>query len=179
GRPPVVVDGPDEIRRKIRELVRAGADVIKVATSGGIMSAGAGPLIPHFRDDEVAMMVTEAAAAGLHVMAHANGAGAQTAVRNGVRSIEHGSYLDDETLEMMVERGTWLVPTLSAPAGIRESIEAGGNFPDHVVAKITELTETAVEGVHKAVRSGVKVAMGTDAPLYPHGKNLRELELLV
>ncbi|WP_337821705.1 amidohydrolase family protein [Amycolatopsis sp. A1MSW2902] len=177
GRPPVVVDGPEEIRRKVRELVRAGADVIKAATSGGVVSGGAGPKIAHFRDDEIAMMVTEAAAAGLHVMAHAHGDGAKAAVRNGVRSIEHGHFLHDETLEMMAERGTWLVPTLSAGVGLRQAVEAGAaGYPDHIVEKIKERTEGSVR---RAVEAGVPIAMGTDAPLYPHGENLLELELLV
>ncbi|MEV5302229.1 metal-dependent hydrolase family protein [Amycolatopsis methanolica] len=176
GRPPVIVDGPEEIRRKIRELVRAGADVIKVATSGGVVSSGAGPRIPHFRDDEIAMMVTEASAAGLHVMAHAHGEGAKAAVRNGVRSIEHGHFLDDETLEMMVARGTWLVPTLSAGVGLRQAAEAGVPYPDHIAEKIRQRSG---DSVRRAVEAGVRIAMGTDAPLYPHGENLLELELLV
>ncbi|MDQ0381375.1 metal-dependent hydrolase family protein [Amycolatopsis thermophila] len=176
GRPPVVVDGPEEIRRKIRELVRAGADVIKVATSGGVVSSGAGPRIPHFRDDEIGMMVSEASAAGLHVMAHAHGEGAKAAVRNGVRSIEHGHFLDDETLEMMAARGTWLVPTLSAGVGLRQAVESGARYPEHIAEKIRERTEGSVR---RAVEAGVRIAMGTDAPLYPHGENLLELELLV
>lgn len=176
GRPPVIVDGPEEIRRKIRELVRAGADVIKVATSGGVVSSGAGPRIPHFRDDEISMMVTEAAAAGLHVMAHAHGEGAKAAVRNGVRSIEHGHFLDDETLAMMADRGTWLVPTLSAGVGLRQAIEAGVPYPEHIVEKIQAPSDNSVR---RAVEAGVRIAMGTDAPLYPHGENLLELELLV
>lgn len=177
GRPPIVVDGPDEIRRKIRELVRAGADVIKVATSGGLVSSGAGPKIAHFRDDEIAMMVTEASSAGLHVMAHANADGAKAAVRNGVRSIEHGHHLDDETLEMMADRGTWLVPTLSAGLGLREAIESGStNYPSHIVEKIQQGND---QSVRRAVAAGVRIAMGSDAPLYPHGENLKELELLV
>ncbi|SFB41048.1 Imidazolonepropionase [Amycolatopsis marina] len=177
GRPPVVVDGPDEIRRKIRELVRAGADVIKVATSGGLVSSGAGPKIPHFRDDEISMMVREAEAAGLHVMAHAHGEGAKAAVRNGARSIEHGNHLDDETLELMAQRGAWLVPTLSAGVGLRESIESGVPYPSHILAKVEE--SQGDQTVRRAVEAGVRIAMGTDAPLYPHGKNLLELELLV
>lgn len=176
GRPPVIVDGPDEVRRKIRELVRAGADVIKVATSGGVVSGGAGPRVAHFRDDEIAMMVTEADSAGLFVMAHANAAGAKAAVRNGVRSIEHGHDLDDETLEMMAERGTWLVPTLSAGLGLREALASGTNLPAQVAAKIQEGPD---DTVRRAVEAGVRIAMGTDAPLYPHGRNLTELELLV
>ena len=176
GRPPVIVDGPDEVRRKIRELVRAGADVIKVATSGGIVSGGAGPGVPHFRDDEIAMMVAEAGAAGRYVMAHASAAGAAAAVRNGVRSIEHGHELDDETLAMMAERGTWLVPTLASGLGLRDAVASGLPLPAQVVAKIQEGPD---DTVRRAVAAGVPIAMGTDAPLYPHGRNLVELELMV
>ncbi len=177
GRPPIVVDGPEEVRRKIRELVRAGADVVKVATSGGLVSSGGGPELAHFRDDEIATMVGEAAAAGRHVMAHAHGAGAKAAVRNGVRSVEHGHQLDDETLAMMAERRVWLVPTLSSGLGLRRSIEAGARYPGHVLAKIEE--SEGDDSVRRAVEAGVPIAMGTDAPLYPHGQNLVELELLV
>jgi imidazolonepropionase-like amidohydrolase len=174
-----VVDGPDAVRQKIRELVRAGADVIKVATSGGLVSGGAGPEIAHFRDDEITMMVTEAAAAGLSVMAHASGAGAKTAVRAGVRSVEHGHQLDDETLAMMAERRVWLVPTLASGVGLREAIEAGTPFPAKVAAKIEELADSAGGDLRRAVQAGVPIAMGTDAPLYPHGRNSFEIELLV
>ncbi|HET7326294.1 MAG TPA: amidohydrolase family protein [Nocardioidaceae bacterium] len=179
GRPPVVVDGPEEVRRKVRELVRAGADVIKVATSGGVVSPGAGSDVAHFRDDEISMMVEEATAAGLFVMAHASAAGAKAAVRNGVRSIEHGQDLDDETIEMMVDRGTWLVPTLSAGLGLAESIEAGHLYPDSIMRKITNVREARASTMSRALEAGVKFAMGSDAPLYPHGKNLREVSLLV
>lgn len=177
GRPPIVVDGPEEVRRKIRELIRAGADVIKVATSGGLVSSGAGPESAHFRDSEIEMMVGEAAAAGRHVMAHAHGAGAKAAVRNGVRSIEHGHQLDDETLAMMAKRRVWLVPTLSSGLGLRQSIESGATFPSQVRAKIEE--SVGDDSLRRAVQAGVPIAMGTDAPLYPHGENLTELELLV
>jgi imidazolonepropionase-like amidohydrolase len=177
GRPPIVVDGPEEIRHKVRELVRAGADVIKAATSGGVVSGGAGPEIAHFRDDEISMMVEEARAAGRHVMAHASGAGAKAAVRNGVRSIEHGNLLDDETLEMMAKQGVWLVPTLSAGLGLRRSVEAGVPYPSHIRDKIEQSGDDRT--VQRAMAAGVPIAMGTDAPLYPHGENLTELRLLV
>lgn len=177
GRPPIVVDGPEEIRSKVRELVRAGADVIKAATSGGLVSSGAGPECAHFRDDEIAMMVREATATGRHVMAHAHGAGAKTAVRNGVRSIEHGHQLDDETLAMMAERRIWLVPTLSSGMGLRRAVEAGEQFPSHVQEKIDQSEDD--DSLRRAIEAGVPVAMGTDAPLHPHGENLTELELLV
>jgi len=179
GRPAIVVDGPEEIRRKVRELVRAGADVIKVATSGGLVSSGAGPQIAHFRDDEITMMVSEAAAAGLAVMAHASGPGAKVAVRNGVRSVEHGHNLDDETLTMMAQRGTWLVPTLASGVGLSNAVQSGMNLPAHIAAKIEETAASSQDDLRRAIAAGVRIAMGTDAPLYPHGRNLDEIELLV
>jgi imidazolonepropionase-like amidohydrolase len=118
GMPDGLVDGPEALRRRVRELVRAGADVIKVATSGGVLSPTDDPRHAHFREDELAALVAEAAAAGRWVMAHAQAAdGVKAAVRAGIRSIEHGIYLDDEAIELMLERGTWLVPTLVAPRG--------------------------------------------------------------
>ena len=180
GRPNTVVDGPEEIRRTVRELIRAGADVIKVATSGGVLSARDDPRHGHFRDDEVAMMVHEAEAAGISVMAHAQATeGIKTAVRNGVRSIEHGIYLDDEAIEMMLDWGTWLVPTLAAPRAVLEQAAAGVPYPDAVLAKARMVLEEHSESVRRAIAAGVTVAMGTDSGVGPHGRNLSELQLLV
>jgi imidazolonepropionase-like amidohydrolase len=124
GRPSGIVDGPDEMRRKVRELIRAGADVIKVFTSGGVLSPRDDPRHAHFRDAELAVLVEEATAAGRFVMAHAQGAdGIKNAVRNGIRSIEHGIYLDDEGISLMLEHGTWLVPT---PVGSSGRARSGG-----------------------------------------------------
>ncbi|MGA7922696.1 MAG: amidohydrolase family protein, partial [Thermoplasmata archaeon] len=131
GHPLQIVDGPDEMRRRVRELVREGADVIKVASSGGVLSPRDDPRHGHFRDDELAVLVAEATAAGLYVMAHAQATeGIKAAVRNGIRSIEHGVYLDDEAISMMLERGTWLVPTLSAPRAIIAAAEAGARLEE-------------------------------------------------
>ena len=180
GRPRTVVDGPEEIRRTVRELVRAGADVIKVATSGGVLSARDDPRHGHFRDDEVAMMVHEAEAAGITVMAHAQATeGIKTAVRNGVRSIEHGIYLDDEAIELMLDWGTWLVPTLAAPRAVLEQAAAGVQYPDAVLAKAKMVLDVHTESVRRAIAAGVTVAMGTDSGVGPHGHNLTELQLLV
>jgi imidazolonepropionase-like amidohydrolase len=131
GRPDTIVDGPDEMRRMVRTLVRYGADVIKVATSGGVLSPRDKPTHAHFRPDELEMLVAEATAAGIPVMAHAQAAeGIKNAVRAGIRSIEHGIYLDDEAISLMLERGTWLVPTLVAPVGVVEAAEAGAQIPE-------------------------------------------------
>jgi imidazolonepropionase-like amidohydrolase len=180
GRPDTVVDGPEEVRRAVRELVRAGADVIKAATSGGVLSARDDPRHGHFRDDEVAMMVAEAAAAGIPVMAHAQGSeGIKTAVRNGVRSVEHGIYLDDEAIELMLDWGTWLVPTLLAPRTVLDQAGAGVPYPDAVLEKAKMVLDVHTESVRRAVDAGVTIAMGTDSGVGPHGDNLRELALLV
>src|SRR3954469_4189201 len=115
GFPSGVCDGVDGVRQKVREVIRAGADVIKIASSGGFFSPADDPMHPTFSQAELDAIVETAADLGVPVMAHAHGAeGIRRAVRAGVRSIEHGTYLDEEAAAMMVERGTWLVPTLTA-----------------------------------------------------------------
>ena len=179
GMPDGLVDGPEAMRRKVRELVRAGADVIKVATSGGVLSPTDDPRHAHFRDDELTALVAEAAAAGRWVMAHAQATdGIKAAVRAGVRSIEHGIYLDDEAIGLMLDRGAWLVPTLVAPRGVLAAAEAGMAIPDAARRKAVEVAEAHADSFRRAVAAGVKVAMGTDSGITPHGRNLAELELM-
>ena len=180
GAPSTVVDGPEEMRRVVRLLVRHGANVIKVATSGGVLSPRDEPRHAHFRDDELQVLVAEADAAGIVVMAHAQGApGIKAAIRAGIRSIEHGIYLDDEAIEMMLERGTYLVPTLVAPRGVIEAAEAGAAIPEASLRKAREVVDIHADSFRRAVEAGVAVAMGTDSGVTPHGRNLRELELMV
>ncbi len=180
GRPSGVVDGPEEMRRVVRQLIRAGADVIKVATSGGVVSPRSDPRHGHFRDDEIAALVTEATAADLFVMAHAQATdGIKAAVRGGIRSIEHGIYLDDEAIEMMLAHDTWLVPTLSAPRAVIAQADAGAPMPDAVVAKARMVTQAHDDSIARAIAAGVKVAMGTDSGVGTHGTNLEELGLMV
>ncbi|MEO5653625.1 MAG: amidohydrolase family protein [Marmoricola sp.] len=180
GRPGGRVDGPDEVRRRVRELIRAGADVIKVATTGGVLSPRDDPRHPHFRDAEIAVMTEEAAAAGIHVMAHAQGAGGiKAALRNGVRSIEHGIYLDEEAIEMMLQSGAWLVPTLQAPRAVISAAESGVPIPQSSVDKARFVVEAHQDSVRRAHQAGVRIAMGTDAGVGAHGTNLEELELMV
>lgn len=179
GKPRTLVDGPDEMRRKVRELIRDGADVLKVASSGGVLSVGSDPRRAHFRPAELEVLVEEATAAGRFVMAHAQAAdGIKNAVRAGVRSIEHGIFLDDEAIGLMLDRGTWLVPTLIAPTWVVESVERGAQISDASLRKAHEVIEIHAESVSRAVAAGVKVAMGTDAGVGPHGDNLRELALM-
>jgi imidazolonepropionase-like amidohydrolase len=179
GRPAGIVDGPEEVRKKVREIARAGANVIKVHTSGGVLSPGDSPRHAHFRADELAALVTEATAAGLPVMAHAQAAeGIKNAVRAGIRSIEHGIYLDDEAIGMMLEAGTWLVPTLVAPVAVLEAAKNGAQLADGVLEKAQEVTKAHHQAFSRAVAAGVKVAMGTDSGVGPHGRNLDELTLM-
>jgi imidazolonepropionase-like amidohydrolase len=179
GSPPAIVDGPEEMRRKVRELIRNGADVIKVATTGGVLSPRDDPRHAHFSDEELEMLVKEAGAAGRWVMAHAQGTeGIKRAIRAGIRSIDHGIYLDDEAISMMLERGTYLVPTLVAPTGVLTAVEAGASIPEASIRKAKEVIEIHRDSFRRAVEAGVKVAMGTDSGVTAHGENLRELELM-
>jgi hypothetical protein len=138
GRPSGLCDGPDEVRRTVRQMLRAGADVIKVHTTGGVLSPTDDPRHAHFSPAELDVMVAEAAAQGATVMAHAQGAeGIKNAVRAGIRSVEHGIYLDDEAIELMLRHGTWLVPTLSAPLAVIRAAEAGASIPESSVRQGT------------------------------------------
>jgi imidazolonepropionase-like amidohydrolase len=179
GVPPVIVNGSDEVRHKVRQLIRMGADVIKVATSGGVLSPRSDPRHAHFRPAELDVLVEEATAAGIWVMAHAQASdGIKNAIRAGIRSIEHGVYLDDEAISLMLERGTWLVPTLVAPIGVIEAFDAGAKIPEAALDKARQVVDVHRESFRKAVDAGVRVAMGTDSGVTAHGRNLRELELM-
>ena len=179
GIPHTIVDGPEEMRKTVRTLVRQGADVIKIATSGGVLSPRDKPTHGHFRDDELAALAAEAAAADVPIMAHAQATpGIKAAVKAGIRSIDHGIYLDDEAIEMMKKKGTWLVPTLVAPQGVIAAADAGMAIPEASLAKAREVVEIHRESFARAVKAGVKVAMGTDSGVTPHGQNLRELPLM-
>lgn len=179
GRPGMVVDGVDEMRRRVRELVRAGADVIKICTTGGVLSPRDDPRHAHFSSDELDVCVAEAAAAGLGVMAHAQGAeGVKNAIRAGVRSVEHGVFLDDEAIELLVSTGTWLVPTLSAGRALLAAADAGAQIPPSILDKARSATAAHGDSIARAVRAGVRIAMGTDSGVFPHGANLDELGLL-
>ncbi len=180
GFPECRVDGVDDCRRKVREVLRAGADIIKICSTGGVLSPTDHPEFTQFSPEELEVIVREAAyRRGTRVMAHAQGVeGIKNAVRAGVHSIEHGIYLDDEAIELMLERGTFLVPTLLAPLAVLEAGEKGG-MPEYGVRKSREVVEIHSESISRAHQAGVKIAMGTDAGVMPHGTNLRELGLMV
>lgn len=180
GRPDSVVDGVDEMRKRVREIIRAGADVIKVCASGGVMSTRDDPRHPQFSFEELSVCVQEAADQGRSVMAHAHGAeGIKRALKAGVRSIEHGVYIDDECLDLFTEAGAWLVPTLLAPVALVEAIDAGMVVTDEIEAKARGVAKTHLAAVARAHQAGVKIAMGTDSGVFAHGHSPRELVLMV
>ena len=179
GRPEMIVDGADNMRLRVRELVRAGANVIKICTSGGVLSPRDDPRHPQFSPAELEACVDEAAAAGLGVMAHAQGKpGIINALRAGVRSIEHGIYADEECFELMLEKGAWLVPTLLAPIALIRAIDDGARVAAAVERKARTVVDIHAAAVKAAVTAGVPIAMGTDSGVFEHGQNLEELVLL-
>jgi len=180
GNPDGICDGVEEVRKKVREILRAGAEVIKVCSTGGVLSPTDHPEFTQFTEEELRVMVQEGEfRRGIKVMAHAQGAeGIKNAVRAGIHSIEHGIYLDDEAIDLMVEKGTFLVPTLLAPIAVVEIAEATGAMPEYGLRKAKESLEAHRDSIETAYKAGVKIAMGTDAGVMPHGTNLRELSLM-
>jgi imidazolonepropionase-like amidohydrolase len=179
--PHTVVDGVEGVRRASREVLRAGADQIKVHTSGGVMSPNDEPGATGFAPDEIAAIVYEARAAGKTVMAHAQATqGIKNAVLGGIHSIEHGIYLDEEVVEEMKRRGTYLVPTLVAPLWVvRRAEKDPGSVPPYAVRKAREVMADHQASFRLAVERGVRIAMGTDTGVGPHGTNAEELQRMV
>jgi imidazolonepropionase-like amidohydrolase len=174
-------DGPDDVRKAVREQRRAGADCIKFTATGGVMTPGVDPRSSSFTEDELRAGVDEAHKGFVRTAAHAQGtSGIMNAVRAGIDSIEHGIYLDDEAVELMRERGTVLVATLAAPHNIGKHGLAAG-IPAYAVEKSNRVMEAHQESFRLAYRSGVRIAMGTDAgtPFNRHGANAEEIALMV
>jgi imidazolonepropionase-like amidohydrolase len=180
GAPDGICDGVEGVRKKVREVLRAGAEVIKVCSTGGVLSPTDDPEFTQFSPEELEVIVQEAQyRKGIKVIAHAQGAeGVKNAIRAGIHSIEHGIYLDEEAIDLMLKNRTFLVPTLLAPLAVLEAGEKGG-MPEYGLRKAREVIEIHSDSIARAYKSGVKIAMGTDAGVMPHGTNLRELGLMV
>ena len=179
GRPSGLCDGVDEARKRVRQVLRAGAEVVKVSTTGGVLSPTDHPAHTQFSPEELEVIVKEAAYRGKRVMAHAQGAqGIKHAILAGIRSIEHGIYLDDDVIQLLLEHQTFLVPTLLAPLAVLETAAESGKMPEYGVRKAREVIDIHRESAAKAYRAGVRIAMGTDSGVGRHGTNLRELGLL-
>src|SRR5437867_2500549 len=174
-----IANGPDEVRAAVRYQAKYGADVIKTCATGGVLSEGDAVGVPQYTYEEMKAIVDEATKLERKVAAHANGAeGIKTAVRAGVSSIEHGSFLDEEGAKMMVQRGTYLVPTLSAGEAVEKAAKSGvlkGLRAEKALAAAAAMRN----GVRYAVRNNVPIALGTDAGVDPHGANAHEFVLMV
>ena len=173
-----IVDGVDEVRKAVREEIKYGSDWVKLLVTGAFMSAGDNPADVHFSPEELAVAVAEANRHGVPVMAHAHATeGIKQAIRAGVRSIEHGTFLDDEAIRLLVERGTFLVPTLYIGDYYIDRVD-----PNGPQAKMIELSkrhrETHYVWVSKAIRAGVKIATGSDFGGYAQSENAGEIEAL-
>ena len=176
-----VCDGVEEVRKTVREVLRAGADWIKLATSGGVLSTADAPTSSQLTIEEIETAVYEAAAQEKRCMAHAQGTqGIKNALLAGVVSIEHGIYLTDELIELMLQKDAYLVPTLVAPLAVVEfSREHPDLLPPMMAEKALSVVEDHVKSFRRAVQAGVKIAMGTDSGVGRHGENGRELQLMV
>lgn len=174
-----IANGPDEVRTAVRYQVKSGADVIKICATGGVLSEGDAIGATQMTYEEMKAAVDEAKKLGRPVAAHAHGTdGIKTAIRAGVTSIEHGSFMDAEAAEMMSKQGTWLVPTLMAGEAVERFAKTGvlkGLRAEKALAAAAAIRN----GVKLAVARHVKIALGTDAGVIPHGTNAREFGLMV
>jgi imidazolonepropionase-like amidohydrolase len=178
---PGVVDGPDEVRKAVRRELRRGARAIKLMATGGVMSLGDSPKARGLTEEEMRVACEEAHNVEVPVLAHAQGTeGIKNAIRAGVDSVDHGIYLDDEAIDMMLERSVALVATLSAPRQINAHADAP-SIPPWAVEKSRAVAQAHLESARRAIARGVTIAMGTDAgtPFNRHGENAQELVYLV
>ncbi|MFN2537154.1 MAG: amidohydrolase family protein [Mycobacteriales bacterium] len=170
-----IANGVAEVRQAVRYQIKYGAKLIKVCASGGVMSHTGPAGAQQYSDEELRTVVDEAHRAGLKVAAHAHGDdGIRAAIEAGIDCIEHGSLMSDETLKLMVDRGTFLVPTTYLADGMDVS-----HAPPELQAKAAEVFPRAKKMISKAIEAGARIACGTDAPAIPHGRNAKELLALV
>lgn len=179
GQNPGVCDTAAACTVAVRKIAAKGVDVIKFMATGGVLDDGAIGLEQHFSDAEMAAIVTTAHGVGLKAMAHAHGArGIEAAVNAGVDSIEHGTYLDERGARLMKAKGTYMVATLMAFEGLKLHIGKGFYTPN-VEAKALQTLKIVGRGLQTAYKAGVNIALGTDAAVFPHGRNAEELNLMV
>lgn len=170
-----VINGPYDARKAVRQAVKYGSDVIKVTATGGVLSVARDGSAPQFQQDELEAVVETAKDFGIHVAAHAHGdEGMKRAVKAGIHSIEHGTLMTEETMDMMVKSGTWLVPTVTAGMSAAEYAKIPGYYPPVVRDKAMQIGAQIQQTFAKAYKKGVKIAFGTDAGVFPHGENYRE-----
>ncbi|MCW5566640.1 MAG: amidohydrolase family protein [Dokdonella sp.] len=175
-----VVNGADDARKAVRQRYKEGADLIKITSTGGVLSYAKNGQNPQFTVDEIEAIVATAKDYGMRVAAHAHGdEGIRRAVVAGVDSIEHGTFMSDATIALMKKHGTWYVPTISAGAFVADKAKTPGYYPEIVRPKALAVGPQIQSTFARAWKAGVKIAFGTDAAVYPHGQNAHEFVLMV
>jgi len=175
-----VVDSPEEGRQAVRQRYKDGADAIKITATGGVLSIAKNGKGPQFTEDEISAIVSTAKDYGFHVAAHAHGAeGMKRAIKAGVTTIEHATFMDDEAIALFKKHGAYYVPTIIAGKTVGDSAKVPGYYHPLVVPKAIETSKQIAETFAKAYKAGVKVAFGTDAGVFLHGYNAKEFQYMV
>jgi imidazolonepropionase-like amidohydrolase len=175
-----VVNSIEDAKKAVRQRYKNGADLIKITATGGVLSLAKNGTGPHFQQDEIETIVQTAKDYDFHVAAHAHGAeGMKRAVLAGVTTIEHGTYMTQEIMGLMKERGTYFIPTLTAGADVAEKAAIKGYYPEVVVPKAASVGPQIFDTYKEAVKFGVPIGFGTDAGVFPHGQNGKEFEIMV
>jgi len=174
-----VADGVDECRKAVRQQVKNGADLIKITATGGVLSVARDGKRPAFTFEEIKAIIETANDFGIHVAAHAHGdEGMRRAVEAGIHSIEHGTLMSEKTMDLMIKKGTWYVPTITAGKSVADSAKVENYFPAVIVPKALEIGPKIQNTFEKAFKRGVKIAFGTDAGVFQHGKNALEFQYM-
>ena len=175
-----VINSVDDARKAVRQRYKNGADLIKITATGGVLSVSKNGDNAQFKQEEVDEIVRTAKEYGMNVAAHAHGIeGMQRAIKAGVQTIEHGSFMDKETVALMKKHNTYLVPTLSAGKFVAQKAKIKGYYPDIIIPKIEKVDATLKETFTMIAASNVNVAFGTDAGVFPHGENAKEFRYMV
>lgn len=170
-----VINSPEDAKKAVRQRYKNGADVIKITATGGVLSVAKDGAGPQFTEEEVAAIVATAKDYGMITAAHAHGAeGMKRAVKAGITTIEHGTLMTEEVMDLMIEMGTYLVPTISAGETVMKLAKQPGYFPAVIVPKALAVGPQSKSTFKKAFEKGVKIAFGTDAGVFPHGENAQE-----
>jgi imidazolonepropionase-like amidohydrolase len=175
-----VINSPEEARQAVRQRYKEGSDLIKITATGGVTSIARDASGPQFTAEELKAILETARDYGMHVAAHAHGAeGMKRAVLAGVTTIEHGTKMTEEVMDLMKQKGTWYVPTITAGKFVAEQARVPGYYHPSVVPKALEIGPQIQETFKKAYRRGVNIAFGTDAGVFPHGENAKEFSYMV
>ena len=175
-----VINSPEEARQAVRQRYKDGADMIKITATGGVLSLAKDGSGPQFTDEELKAIIETAKDYGMHTAAHAHGAeGMKRAVLAGITTIEHGTKMTEEVMDLMKQKGTFYVPTISAGKFVGEQAKVPGYYHPLVVPKALEIGPQIQETFRKAYKRGVKIAFGTDAGVFPHGDNAKEFTYMV